>query len=248
MTGPIRERISKRLRVTFDRPLFPAKVGMGIVPWISGPGLHTRIFLNAMRDPTLIEKSFAINMTRFGPEGEPAEESEFAIGNNRVDVIDLPETADCMTYGYCWFQTDAALSQAIGLQLHFQVMADHSFAKTHGRAKGILRFGPVDLADRLIARLDPYPYRASTTLSSTPGVEQGALLLNLSDRPCRLGHNQSPANAPIMIPPHGANLLFNADIHPPAVEFFGSAPFTFYVVMRRPNGQGLTFQHIKDAY
>ena len=248
MTGPLRQRIARRLRVTFDRPMFSAKVGTGIVPWFAGPGLHTRIFLNAMRDPALTEKKFAIYMTRFGSEGEPAEESKFAIGKNRIDVIDLPESADCLTYGYCWFRTDATLSTNIGLQFHFQVMAEHSFAKTHGRAKGILHFRPVGPADRLIAWLDPYPYRASTALSSAPGIEQGFFLLNLSDRPCRLGHSHAPGKTAITIPAHGAHLLFDASIGPPTVEFFGSAPFTFYVAMRRPNGQGLTLQHIQDAY
>lgn len=234
-----------KLRSRFRRPLYPPRAGIGVLPWVAGPGMHTRYFLNAMRDPALDRSETEIDITRFDEQGAVVAKTTHRLGRASITVVDLPETGTehC---GYCWI-TGAERAGMIALQFHFQVMARHSFAKTHGRAKGIPTFGRADAIDRTIRLLDPYPYSASSALTRDRGVRQGFLFLNLSDRPCRIVRAKDGRKA-ADLRPHGARLAFDATPDAPTVDFSGSSPFTFYVAMSRPDGGGLTFQHIKDTF
>lgn len=242
----LRRRGAARLRKQFDRPLFPARQGIGVLPWLAGPGMHTRYFLNAMRDPLLDDSETDIRITRFDEGGAVMAETDHRLGHARITVVDLPE-ADRLRCGYSWATNPARRQKTIALEFHVQLMAEHSFAKTHGRNKGIPLFGGLNSIDRAIGLLDPYPYSASSALSAQNAVHQGFLFLNVSDRPCRIvrsGDGQKIAE----LRPHGAHLVFDLSHNAPAVEFVASAPFTFYLVMHGPDGGGFTLQHIKDPF
>lgn len=239
-------RVAARVRKHFNRPLFPRTEGIGLLPWISGPGVHTRLFLNAMREPLLNQAEARLVLSRFDSNGSLVEARECTLGHGRITEIDLPELSE-PACGYCLFSSSSSYNRTVALQFHFQVMGPQIFAKTHGRAKGVPVFGKPNLADWIIQRLDPYPYSASTSVTAHRGPRFGCLFLNLSDRRCKVVQPLS-GRAVADLPPHGSLLWFADEPVGPIMTFVGTTPFTFYVAMTRPDGTGLTLQHIKDSF
>lgn len=242
-----RARISGRLRAWFDRPLYPERIGVGILPWVAGPTMHTRLFLNPMREPRLNSSETSVDIVRFDGDGRTVERGQHTLGRGGITIIDLPKE-DRLTCGYCWVRQDFEYERTVALQFHFQVMGEESFAKTHGRAKGIPVFGKPDIIDSVLFQLTPFPYAASSAISAQRNVRQGFLFLNLSDRSCRICRSGASLTPIIELPPHGSHLWYGTLGEVQAVEFVGSAPFTFYVAMSRPDSDNITLQHIKDTF
>ena len=125
-------------------------------------------------------------------------------------------------------------------------MSEDSFAKSHGRAKGIPIFGEMDFIDYIINLLDPFPYLASTALPTPEDAQIGFLFLNTSNRMCKI--IQTSDNKIItIIPPNGTQLIFDTISKKQVVEFASSAPFTFYILGQLYRGGHLNLQHIKEG-
>jgi hypothetical protein len=246
----MRQRLANHLRRSFGLPQFPEKAGVGIVPWLSGNGLRTRLLFNPMRDPSVRDRDLPAEVVRFAADGSVLDEWRLTIPASSVFPFDLPATErDALSCGYCWIRNLGGDRLLSPLQTHFQVSGPGTFAKTHGRAKGVVMFPQVGLADSIINALDPWPYHASTVQTQTIELRQGSLLLNVSNRAGRFRARYDDAiDQNFIIPAHGARLVWSTRPAALIVSFLGSAPFTFYIVMGRPDGMGLTLQHIQDAF
>ena len=246
----MRQRIANHLRRSFALPQFPAKVGVGIVPWLSGNGLRTRLLFNPMRDPSVRAVALQADVVRFAADGGVANEWRLTIPPSSVFTFDLPVTDGySLSWGYCWIRDISGGRLMSPLQTHFQVSGPHTVAKTHGRAKGVVVFPEAGFADRIIGTLDPWPYHASMVQTQNIEPHQGALLLNVSNRMGRFRARYDGAvDQDIIIPAHGTRLVWSARPTASIISFLGSVPFTFYIVMGRRDGTGITLQPIQDTF
>ena len=246
----MRQRLANRLRRSFGLRQFPEKVGAGIVPWLSGNGLRTRLLFNPMRDPSVRTEMLTANVVRFAADGSTLNEWQLTIPPSAVLAFNLPiEEGESISCGYCWIREIGSGRLISPLQTHFQVSGPETFAKTHGRAKGVVMFPPAGIADGIVRALDPWPYNASTVQTRDIALRQGALLINVSNRAGRFrAHYDGIAGQDFIIPAHGSRLVWSSQSAASIFSFLGSAPFTFYIVMSRQNGTALTLQHIQDAF
>jgi hypothetical protein len=246
----MRQRLANHLRRSFALPQFPEKAGAGIVPWLSGNGLRTRLLFNPLRDPSVRDEALPADVVRFAADGSVIDEWQLTIPPSSVFAFDLPLTdGDALSCGYCWIRNLGGGRLLSPLQTHFQVSGPGTFAKTHGRAKGVVVFPQAGFVDSIIDALDPWPYHAST--AQTPDIEpcQGALLLNVCNRAGRFRARYDGAvDQDVIIPAHGARLVWSTRPGASIVSFLGSVPFTFYIVMGQRNGRGVTLQHIQDTF
>jgi hypothetical protein len=240
----ISKKVALLLRKHFSRPLYPERIGTGILPWITSPSLTTRYFLSNIRKVLPESRVEIVNIKRFDSTGKLISTLCCEINGNNIKVIDLPKTKT-EEFGYCWLFNDNS-TDTTSSQYHFQIMSEDSFAKSHGRAKGIPVFGEMDLIDKLISLLDPFPYLASTALPRPQEALIGFLFLNTSNRICKIIRT-SDHKIITIIPPNGTQLIFDTIRKEQAVEFAASAPFTFYIVGQLVHGGQLNLQHIKEG-
>lgn len=243
----IRKWCANQLRYKFDRPLYPKRQGHGVLPWVSGPELHTRFFLNMMRDPSSKIGATEIEIIRFSSDGTIISSDVHTAEIGNVLTVDLPESEE-FSYGYCWVIIPERKLFSVAPQFHVQIMAPHSFGKTHGRAKGIPLFEEQQKVDSIIEWLDPFPYAASSAISSETSVKFGLLLVNVSNRGCDVVRADNLSNILYKLEPHGATFLFEDPSQRDIAAFRGTAPFTMYLMMMRPDQTGITIQHIQDLF
>jgi len=247
----VKARVVNRLRATFKAPLFPNNVGSGIVPWMSGDGLRTRLVFNPLRMPLAQGAQIPADIVRFAEDGRALNEWKISLSAGAVRPFDIPsDSGERLSCGYCWIRGLGRDWLPRPLQTHFQVIGPGTFAMTHGRPKGCVIFERAGVADHAIGLLDRLPYGASTVQAPADGgVRQGFLVMNVSNRRGRFRaeYDREP-NEWFELPAHGSRLMFSDRPNASVAEFRGSAPFTFYTVLARPDNTGIALQHILDAF
>ncbi len=234
----------------YDRPLYPKKTGDGIIPWISGKGVKTRLFLNTMRDPSLKEISISASIEKYSANGEIEERKSINIGNEKINIVELTENkTDDLTYGYCYVKLDENPYKTVSLQFHLQYFASHTYAMTHGRAKGQIRYYNQNLLDIIIGLLDKYPYSASTAFTAESATQVSFLVLNVTNLYAKYSYRYSNGDSgSFCIPANGSYMLNCNNKNSETIKIQASRPFTFYIIMSKKNMTALTIQHIQDKF
>ena len=224
----MREQFVKFLRHAGNRPYFPEHEGDGIIPWIADKGIHTRLLLSSIRDESITSTTIDVTIEQYNKNGNLVDSNFIAIEPLKINILDFPQSRGELDYGWSLLRKDPDNRKHFNFQVHFQVISETTFAKTHGRTRGFCKFPKKNIFDNFLQVFDPFPYSASTVGLPDISARHGILILNITNQANHILYGTNFSNR-IVIPPMGAHLLEDELPTLPILQFKGSAPFTFYI-------------------